>query len=354
MIERLEIKNVQSHKRTVMNFDAGLNVIVGATDSGKSAIIRAMQYAIYGRPNGDSIMSAWAKGLEVSLTIDGKEVTRKREKSKDTYILSGKNKREFTAFGTEIPAPVKKVINMTEINLQEQMDSPFLLSENAGTVARTFNKVANLDKIDSSLQNISREVNSIKSKISFLSDEKEKAIADVDKFSYLDSVEEDIKVLEKTEKLAKGLRDDANSIKTIISSITKLENDIEAFSNIVSMEDDVNEILQLWDYAEQLSVKKESLKALITKLRNTNKKIAELRNLIDLDEQVSEILDLMAQKEINVAQFDKLSNLVQNIYEVEKDLKNYNKIYEECIAEWNTNATGGFCPTCGNLIKEIQ
>ena len=52
-ITKLTLENFQSHKYTVINFDEGLNSIVGATDSGKTAIFRALKWALYNDPSGD-------------------------------------------------------------------------------------------------------------------------------------------------------------------------------------------------------------------------------------------------------------------------------------------------------------
>ncbi len=40
MLDKLIMKNFQSHKETVFNFDKSVNVICGETDSGKSSIER--------------------------------------------------------------------------------------------------------------------------------------------------------------------------------------------------------------------------------------------------------------------------------------------------------------------------
>ena len=46
-LKRVRLENFQSHKNSIIDFDRGLNVIVGPSDSGKSAIIRAIKWALY-------------------------------------------------------------------------------------------------------------------------------------------------------------------------------------------------------------------------------------------------------------------------------------------------------------------
>ena len=43
MIKKLHLKNCQSHKDSLLEFSPRLNVFVGDTDSGKSAIIRGLE-----------------------------------------------------------------------------------------------------------------------------------------------------------------------------------------------------------------------------------------------------------------------------------------------------------------------
>jgi len=46
MINSLTIQNFQSHKNTTLEFDNGINIIIGQSDSGKTAIIRALNWVI--------------------------------------------------------------------------------------------------------------------------------------------------------------------------------------------------------------------------------------------------------------------------------------------------------------------
>ena len=96
MIQSLALKNFQSHKDTLIKFDPGVNVIVGSTDSGKSAIIRALRWLVWNRPIGDKMRSNW--GGETEVIIDD-ELGR----TKDEYFIRGGDEygpSSFKAFGT--------------------------------------------------------------------------------------------------------------------------------------------------------------------------------------------------------------------------------------------------------------
>src|SRR5512133_726261 len=157
MIKSLAILNFQSHEKSKLDFSPGVNVIVGSSDSGKTAIIRALRWIIWNRPSGDSIRSNWGGATNVLLETEEGIIRRAKDKT-DQYELKLQGGKDlvFKAFGTSVPQEIADFLNINEINLQGQLDAPFLLSESPGAVALHFNKVARLDKIDTGLQNIQR------------------------------------------------------------------------------------------------------------------------------------------------------------------------------------------------------
>ena len=70
MITKIEIKNFQSHKDTMIDFDKGINSICGESDNGKTAIIRAIRWVIENRPLGtDKLNSFWNKDFKEEMSV---------------------------------------------------------------------------------------------------------------------------------------------------------------------------------------------------------------------------------------------------------------------------------------------
>jgi exonuclease SbcC len=46
-IQKLKIKNFQSHHDTEIEFGPGINVITGTSDAGKTSILRAIMFVLY-------------------------------------------------------------------------------------------------------------------------------------------------------------------------------------------------------------------------------------------------------------------------------------------------------------------
>jgi len=171
MIHKIQIQNFQSHKRSSLELSAGVNIIVGASDSGKTAIIRALRWLLWNRPGGDSFRSHW--GGDTSVTIDTSDYEISRSKGKENLYTLGNT--EFKAFGTDVPEEIQQALNLNEINLQQQLDSPFLLTSSAGEVAAHFNRIAHLEDIgkglktaQSKIRELTQEIESDKKRVKLL------------------------------------------------------------------------------------------------------------------------------------------------------------------------------------------
>lgn len=195
MIRNIKIENIQSHKKTEIEFSSGINAIVGSSNNGKSAVLRALYWAVYNRPLGtDTLLSHWAtdkKGNQIapmSVTVenDNGMVTRRRTKTENQYIVNG---MELNVVKTDVPEQVDKILCLGDTNIQKQQDAPFLLSMTSGQVAQYFNKTVRLDVIDKVLSNTEskrrKTANEIKQVDELLLDFDQR----LEKYNWLDSVE---------------------------------------------------------------------------------------------------------------------------------------------------------------------
>lgn len=125
MIESVKLKNFQSHKENTFSFTKGVNAIVGPSDSGKTAILRALRWLIWNRPLGDAFRSDWGGDTEVTVTVDGQLITRYKHDNKHGYKIG---KIDLKAIGTDVPEEVSTILNIDEINLQQQFDKTISIS----------------------------------------------------------------------------------------------------------------------------------------------------------------------------------------------------------------------------------
>lgn len=164
MIRSIRLHNIQSHPDTAIDLTDGLNVIVGLSDAGKSAIMRALLWAITGRPLGDGLCRRGEKEYSVAIKLNcGAVITRRKTTSENQYIVEapGVPTETFNAVGKDVPQEIQALFNMDiRTQVHRQKARPFLLDESSGDVSRFINEIARLDDIDASLKWLNSDIRS--------------------------------------------------------------------------------------------------------------------------------------------------------------------------------------------------
>jgi len=153
VLRTIELENFQNHRATKLDLSPGVNVIVGPSRGGKTAVLRALRWLVENRPSGDEFRRHGAEGEKTSVAVETSEghfVWRSRGPTANHYCL---DQETFTGFGQDVPAPVAEALNLGDLNVQHQFDTPFLLFDSPGQVARYLNRVVSLDVIDAALAN---------------------------------------------------------------------------------------------------------------------------------------------------------------------------------------------------------
>ena len=142
MITQLKLENFQCHKESVLDFSPGLNVICGSSNTGKSAIIRAIRWVLENRPQGTAIMRAGTRRTVVCLSTQEHEIIHTRTKSTSSYCVDG---TEYPKMGRKVPDIVGNLSLPPEC-FHAQLHPPFLVTASGSAIADVFNDVTNLTK----------------------------------------------------------------------------------------------------------------------------------------------------------------------------------------------------------------
>lgn len=230
MIKSIELKNIQSHANTKIEFSKGINCIVGSSNNGKTAILRGLYWVKYNRPLGiDSLASHWTlnkKGdlndsMSVTIENDFGKITRKRTKNENQYIV---NDEILNVVKSDVPDSVERILKLSDTNIQKQLDEPFLLSSTSGEVAKYFNKVVRLDIIDKILTNAETTRRKTKTEIEKTEKQIQEREKELDGFVNLDGIESLINKFERVAKRNVNLINEIDSLKLQIEKYTEAES----------------------------------------------------------------------------------------------------------------------------------
>ena len=345
MIKSLEIKNVQSHKDSKLVFSPGINALVGTSNNGKSAVLRALMWAITNRPLGTEILlSNWAydsKGKqneEMSVTVEKENSTLIRRKTKidNEYILGGE---VLEAIKTDVPESVRKFFALSETNIQKQQDAPFLLSQSSGKIAEYFNRIVRLDIIDKVLTNAESTRRKMKNQFETAEENEKNLQKKLEQYDWLDSVEA---LLEKYKVINE-------KCETLSDEKDDLENSVEKFEEINKR--------KFPDFSKQ--------KKHIQEIEDINSKNEDLMEKIDyLCQTTLDFENLSEKSKFDFLKEKKLIEIIENmnfdkseIEKLEEDINKFEsseKTIKGCIENIKNlkKQLPDICPLCGAKMKD--
>jgi hypothetical protein len=154
MLETLTFENVQSHVNTTIALHEHVNAIIGTSDSGKSSMVRGINWLTFNEPTPDDIRRHDAKRVSVLARFTDCTVKRTNASALNGYILNDNTKAPFEAIGRAVPEEIQNALQLSDVNFQMQGDQPYLISLKGGDVSRELNAAAGIDEMDTALSNM--------------------------------------------------------------------------------------------------------------------------------------------------------------------------------------------------------
>lgn len=333
-IRKIILKNFQSHQDTEIELNDKLNIIVGPSDSGKTAIMRAMKWALYNEPSGDYFIKEGENEVSVSLIFsDNTQLTRYRSKTKNVYELLYNNGEELRleGFGTGVPEEIIEAIGIYKINLDgketssisfgEQLEGPFLLSEKTSTRASAIGQLVGVDVIDEALREVLKDVRTLNVTKKNIKDEIYQLNEELKTFDYLDGLKATIKDLSDIRDSLSISQKKKDKLSKSNHTLIKLNDELYRLETIKSKLEKVDEI-------ENIISSLENSNAMFWHLNNYYRKLNRIDNEIKNNESLLKQLEYI-DSSINIEK--KLLSLVKEYSRLLTINLKYAKIKEEIV-----------------------
>ena len=217
-IKYLEAQNFRSYKDIRVDFHPGVSVIIGENDSGKTNILRMINWVANNSPAGtDMFPLYWEGDTMVRLGVVNQDrtqfVERYRSTSENLYRIEGQ-KEPLRSFGQGVPESVQKILNISPVNIHFQLEGPFLLGQSPPDVAKHYNNAVNLEIIDRSIKGISKTIWNERQELKQLKKSQIEHEEKLKEFSWLFKAEKELIRLEKLQ--TKYLRIEQEFVKLIM------------------------------------------------------------------------------------------------------------------------------------------
>lgn len=268
MINKLTIQNFQSHFDTELVFDKGVNIIIGSSDTGKSAIVRSIKLLKDNRPLGDTYISDWGGATSIIINVDDNRlIKRTKSDNENSYsTIIDNDYQEYSGFGTNVPDNIQKLLNLSDLNMQYQLDPIFLVSKSNTEIARYLNEIIDLSSIDVSLSSIEKAKRKEKSDLKYTDDNLDRLYKKIEGFSNLPELEN---LVEK--------------LKLVTYEVTKLEKKHVELKKIV---DGYNQLKEI-NIPESMFTDMETIKNEYKLLENMQKYLCFLKKYLKYSDRLS-------------------------------------------------------------------
>ncbi len=339
MIKSIELINWKTHKRTVMNFQRGVNVLVGVMGAGKSSVIDGISFGLFGtfpslnqrRTNTENLISNRPNiendaQVKISFNVGNDEytVTRKISKNEATSAKLQKNGNYLQAQSARVNEEIESLIKVNYDTFSraiyaEQNRIDYFLELAKSERKKQIDQMLGLDSFAKAEENATSLVNSIKSVIA--DEEQVLAQTDIKELkAQLEKLAKERQALEKEQmeladqRKEKGLNMERlekqlSGIKSKYEKSKKLEKEIaELSSRIETLRKEVKKINELGTESKEIESE------FIAKSKIQEKHDAEIKRLRKTESDIIKaIADSEAIVKVNEKKAAEMERLLESI-----------------------------------------
>ena len=357
MFGTLEIYNFQSHNKTEIDFSPHVNIITGSSNSGKTAILRALNWVINNRPLGTSFIRKGQDKTKIVLFVDEKGrkigISRFRDNIDNYYAIAAENTdARFEAIGSNVPKEISDVLNFSDINIQEQLSPYFLVLDSPGKIALFLNSITHLNEVDEIVSLLSSKLRVVEHETVGLEEQLVVIQKELDEIIKLDleGFEEDLRIANRFLKEIDELKSSCVQLSSLITQIDILEKGLTKIpTNINQLKDEVDKV-----YSKYQEKEKEcgNLRDIVLLLQKIDERLVGLPfNINQLKNEATQILE----RYVNIVRDTKELLLLQEA--LEKVQTNINEIVllfeDRKVLEQTLLSELKSCPLCGQVLTEV-
>ncbi len=325
MIKSISIENWRTHKNSEMEFDAGTNVIVGVMGAGKSSVVNALSYGLFGtfpalkskqvtldevimaKPNKESNAR-----VKATLNYNGKEYVVER-----AITLGKTNTAKLFEDGKLVAGPKQKDVNervekilgvnydlFSRAIYSEQNETDFFLKLSPRERKQKFDDLLNLEKYENARRNSVSLQNQFKRRIKGESDfveNQKKNINAEDEKKLLKNIEGEKKEIIKFEKEIGEIKKDVISLEKRVKEIQSKESENKVYedllvkieSRIESLKEDLEKDgkISLEKVQKELEKAKKDLSESESVLKEEKKKIEPKKAALGKNKEERKVLE---------------------------------------------------------------
>jgi DNA repair exonuclease SbcCD ATPase subunit len=376
VIKSIEIVNFQSHGSTRLDLDPNVNAVIGETSSGKTSVLRALNWVMTNRPRGTEDIQPKGKKREkvetrVTVTTDRGIVSRVRKKGFNGYEVTVGSAEEpalFTDVNATVPPEVLQVLNLGDLNVQDQAKPIFLIDLPAGQISKYISSELGFEVVDLAVAKGKSNTNALLSAKTTLDTKLESITGQVEVIDrMLDGDDGAVKLLEHMDNIQQDHRtsqETSSKIATSVSSLETLQLIVDTCQESVAKyrnaDQDIQSVRELVDaigVARDLARRMQSQLNAVQQLEDSIAHWKIKKVVADEWDGVSAYLkEVVSTSEVRAkldARIKALSVLEDDVKFRKGNLDLAVKLRDAAIETYQTELSAlGVCPYCGSAVLQ--
>jgi DNA repair protein SbcC/Rad50 len=362
LIKKVKIRNIRSYREAEINFPTGSTLLSGDIGSGKSTVLLAIEFALFGTRRGGLSGAVLLRNgestgsVELEFELDGKNiiVSRSLVRGKTSvaqdvgYIVIDGERKDLSA--TELKQEIINLLKYPQEFLTKSKDLIYrytvytpqeemkhILLENAEERLNILRRVFGIDKYKTVIGNTKLFVSKMKGKVKefsgFVSDLEDKRRSRDEIKNKISKLNEDILRLNPLMEAASN-------------ELTRKKNEIGLIEGKIAR---LNEVKSL------ISGKNSKVDSLNGNIGRVKKELEILvKEILEMGSEVKEIIDLNELKLQIKEKEEEISSLEMKIESIKKTVRTY-----EVRTEHANEIKGKFheldkCPTCKQIVQDTH
>lgn len=373
-IKQVKLINFQDHKETTVGFTEGVNLIVGSSDAGKSAILRAINFVFQNDLRGNSFIRVGTTECSVTIVFsDGIEITRVKSTDVNNYILKDENEElhVFSKVASAVPEQIQKYLGNPPLDdkkrpiaYADQMANLFLVDLNSSDLPRTLSELTGIQHLQTAAETLGKNARSYDRSIKERNDKIKKLNDDLVQYQYVDKDYESISTIQSELNNLSNTLDDINKARNFIKRNNEISSEAKKINNLSSK---YKSLANIKPQVEDLSNLLKSIQTAKTHLAFHIKKTKEFKSTkLDLDKysglcneefknKLEGISDLKSNLETAEKYHNQNTTLLSSIKKVtfdmeteQNNIKNLQNTLDELIS--SLKDAGDWCNTCNRPL----
>lgn len=371
VLEKVQLDNFISHKSTTLKFDPGVTVFIGRNGSGKSSVIDAITFALYGhhtRGHNKNLVRRGSEGSMVQLIFKADSKRYQATRSLDARgSLSGAKLEKITDTGFETVAHGERrqmgeamsveagsIIGLDYDRLRvaavvQQGELDAILKSKPSEFKELINTLIGIDRLDKAFQNMRDILDSFESLLRNRTGYDYKDVANIEQRIEQERKgrEESSRELVRLNSEMQKYRDEENSKKERLQVLEPLSRKVKEL---------VEKKTLLVKYVENKV--KELRKTLTTELARMQKQQSDLEKDVDrLQKLITDAKKNLEQVSVGSVAESKSRLIAKQLSTLEEELQDcQSKIGRLTGLIEHTSKIGSTetrCPVCGSLVGKM-